>query len=185
MNRCLLVTLLQDNFVLAVGEFTEFYRSGCGHVVGCELGLALVVAQIHGTAGLERYEVRAVEAENRVFVRGAGRCFQLPFAGSSAVCRDVARAVVRLDAEEVTTFGQVESKRGLVSISREQILHISQFSLAGCELLESRLGLFRYIALAEGTAERLVEQVQSLEAIVGSFENIIIRDVFCAFNRPS
>ena len=28
VNRCLLVALLQDDFVLAVGEFTEFYRSG-------------------------------------------------------------------------------------------------------------------------------------------------------------
>ena len=27
VNRCLLVALLQDDFVLAVGEFTEFYRS--------------------------------------------------------------------------------------------------------------------------------------------------------------
>ena len=61
--------------LLAVGEFTEFYRSGRGHVVGCELGAALVVAQIDSTAGLERHEVRAVEAENRVFVRGAGRLF--------------------------------------------------------------------------------------------------------------
>ena len=64
----------------------------------------------------------AVEAENSTFVVGIFRCLQSPCIFRSVFCRDIAFAIVRLDAEEVTGDGEIQLKEGVVGISRDELL---------------------------------------------------------------
>ena len=70
MNCDGLCALLDEHLVFAIGQSAEFYLTKVCNAVRSELSLALIVGQIHGTAGGKGDEVIIGQAENRTFVVG-------------------------------------------------------------------------------------------------------------------
>ena len=117
VHRGRLCALFDVDCIFVVGRGAKFHGAKVRFVVLGELGLALVSAQVHGAAGGKRHEVRAVVAEDCAFVGAVGRGLQLPYAFGGAVCRDIARAVVRFDLEEHAFLGHIQFIEPVVGVS--------------------------------------------------------------------